>query len=276
MRAANAALVAGIVIVIAGLSGASLAAEESGRTAPEDVVATEEVGGGDASTPAPTEPVEPASDEGDQGDADRVPDEVETAPVEPVEEAGEDEKPSRDSDRDRSKGGDKQPLADVSVDMRDIQFKPKNITIKPGDEVTWTNRDTAQHDATARNGDFETDLLSKGETATIPINDLGTINYYCTVHPTMEGKITVRDDSSNGGDSGDDSSGTSDTSTGTGSTGTSSTGFGDSSGFSGGTGSSGGSLPKTGQAELPLLLLGSALIVFGLLARAFHEYWIWR
>jgi plastocyanin len=275
MRAANAALVAGIVIVIAGLSGASLAAEENGRTAPEDVVATEEVGGGDAPTPAPAEPAEPAT--GDD-EADRAPDEVETVPVEPVEEVGDEDKPARDSGKERSKGGDKQPLADIGVDMKNIQFKPKNITIKPGDEVTWTNRDTAQHDATARNGDFETDLLSKGETATIPLNDPGTINYYCTVHPTMEGKITVRDDGGSGGSGNSGSgSGTGDTSSGTGSTGTSSSGFGDTSGFSSGTGSSGGgSLPNTGQAELPLLLLGSALIVFGLLARAFHEYWIWR
>ena len=107
--------------------------------------------------------------------------------------------------------------------MTDIQFKPKNVTVKPGDEITWTNRDTSQHDAVANDGSFNTDLLSKGQKGTIPFNDEGTFRYFCSVHDTMKGTVEVRASGSGGnGGKGGTSSGTGGTSSGTGSTGTSS------------------------------------------------------
>ena len=283
MRAAIALLVAGIVTVTAGLSGASLAAEENGRTTPEaDVAATEEVAGGEATAPEGAAP-----DAAGEGQGDRVPDEVDTAPVETARGDGG----GRDGDRSDERGQkerskrdrDKQPLADVGVDMVNIQFKPKKVTIDPGDEITWTNRDTAQHNAVGEGAaDFDTGLLEKGENATVPFNDTGTFRYVCTVHPTMKGEVVVGSGGSGGsGGKGGTSSGTGGTSSGTaggGSTFPSGSGSGGfSSGGSGsGSGSSGGSLPDTGQAEIPLLVLGSALIVLGLLAGAFREHWIWR
>jgi LPXTG-motif cell wall-anchored protein len=284
MRVGNALLVAGIVIVIAALSGASFAADDGGRTTPgAAVVATEEATGDSAPPGEEGEPTEPADDEGD-----RVPDEVETEEVAPQDEPDadgdgggkeSDEKGGRERDRGEERRGDKQPLANVGVTMKNIQFKPKTVTVKPGDEVTWTNRDTAQHDAVANDGSFNTDLLSKGQKSTIPFNDQGTFKYFCSVHPSMKGTVEVRASGSGGnGDKDDTSSGTAGTSSGTGSTGTGTGTF--DSGFSSGSGSTasggGGSLPNTGQAELPLLLLGASLIVAGLLARAVREYWIWR
>ncbi|HEX6116993.1 MAG TPA: plastocyanin/azurin family copper-binding protein [Solirubrobacterales bacterium] len=284
MRVANALLVAGIVIVIAGLSGASLAADDSGRTTPsQDVVATEEVGGGgtaagEASDPAPAEP---AGDE--QGD--RVPDEVATEEVTPTFDGGRGggdvEEVAEEGGGEEDRGGkEKQPLADVGVDMVNISFKPKSVTVKPGDEVTWTNKDTAQHNAVGQGAaDFDTGLLEKGETGTVPFNDTGTFRYICTVHPTMKGEVVVGSGSGGSGGKDGTSSGTGATTSGSGGSGSVFPSDSGSSGtFSGGGSSSsgGGSLPNTGQAELPLLLLGSALIVLGLLGRAFHEYWIWR
>ena len=283
MRVANALLVAGIVIVIAGLSGASWAAEESGRTAPEEVVATEEVGDAEPASPEGSEPTEPAA-----GDEDgRPPGEVAAEEVVPADATGDDEgdreqsadKPEKDA---ADRGKDKQPLADVGVDMVNISFKPKTVTIEPGDEVTWTNKDTAQHDAFGQGAaDFDTGLLEKGETGTVPFNDTGTFRYICTVHPTMKGEVKVSSGGSGGGGDGKGgtSSGTGDTSSGTGDGGSVfPTDSGSSTGtFSGGSSSSGGgSLPNTGQPALPLLILGSGMIVLGLLGRAFHEYWIWR
>ena len=270
MRGSNAILVAGLVALVAGLSGTSLADD---RSAPEtDVAPASEAGSPDSAPPL----VEP-------GEApwiveeDRAAPELETDPLDGGGTAPRDEGEG-DSSRDGRKGkgkdkGDekKQPLAKASVTIEDFQYKPETITVKPGDEVGWTNRDTAQHNAVGQgDADFNTGLLAKGEHGTVPFNENGTFDYICTVHPDMKGKVVVRE---NTGSDTDGTSGTSGTSSGTGSTfPTGGTG----SDFSTGSSSGGGSLPNTGQDQLPLLLLGAGLIVFGLLARAFHEYWIWR
>ncbi len=92
MRGANALLVAGIVTVIAGLSGASLAADDGGRAPGADVVATGDVA--DGADPASSEETEPADPVGD-GDEGRNPEEVETEEVAPTDDGG------RGGDRER-------------------------------------------------------------------------------------------------------------------------------------------------------------------------------
>ena len=46
------------------------------------------------------------------------------------------------------------------VDIRDFAFSPRTVEIRVGDTVTWTNRDTVAHTATAQNGSFDTGLLA--------------------------------------------------------------------------------------------------------------------
>lgn len=273
MRKGSALVVAGIVTVIAGLAGPGIAAED---TALPPEAAVEETG----TPPAPLEETTGPALDAEEG---RAPAETPTEEVGSEEGERERGRGERERDRDEDARGPKEPLANIDVKMEDIAFKPKSVTISPGDEVTWKNLDTAQHDARADDGEFETPLLEKGETAQVPFNDAGTFSYFCSVHPAMTGKIVVRSGGS-GGDGGSDASsgdvgGTASTggSTFDGTTGTGSSGSAGTFSSGGSAGSSGGgSLPNTGGVELPLLLFGSALIVFGLLARAFHEYWIWR
>lgn len=278
MRAGNALLVAGIAIIVAALSGVGFAAEVDEDAPPEAEVAP----AAPAPEPAPAEPATPEPAGEESAGEGRVPPEVET---EPVESGGDERRPGdagRKGEEDRAGGDeDRVPLANVDVDMKGFEFKPKTVTIAPGDEVTWENFDTAQHNAVGQgSADFETPLLEKGETATEPFNDAGTFDYICTVHPEMKGKVVVQssgsgDSSGGGGTNGNTGSttGSTDTTSTGGSIGTGST-VPSSSGSS--SGGATGSLPNTGGVEVPLLLFGSALIVIGLLARAFHEYWIWR
>ena len=270
MRGSTALLLAGAVAIVAGTTAPVLAADDAARVTPEP---TAIVPGG----PPPEDETKAES--------------VEAVEAEPADAAGGLDRPSFEaeaSDRSSEGGRDarsrerdpeqaKQPLADVSVTMRNIAFKPKTVTISPGDRVTWTNRDTAQHNAVDR-GEFETRLLEEGESDSVTIDEAGTYNYICTVHPSMKGKLIAQTggSGSSGGSSGSASLG------GTGGTSSSDTGGSNSTLSSGsshpssaGSGSS-GSLPNTGQEQLPLLILGAALIVAGLLTRAFHEYWIWR
>lgn len=82
--------------------------------------------------------------------------------------------------------------ADRSVRIADFAFGPTTITIGVGDRVRWTNRDSVQHTATARNGSWDSGLLSPGESATVRFNVAGRYRYVCTPHPSMTGTVVVQ------------------------------------------------------------------------------------
>jgi plastocyanin len=77
--------------------------------------------------------------------------------------------------------------------MKDIKFNPGNVTIKAGETVTWSNEDSASHDVT---GDaFKSGSaggLAQGDTFKHTFKKAGTYDYVCTVHPGMEGTVTVK------------------------------------------------------------------------------------
>ena len=78
------------------------------------------------------------------------------------------------------------------VSIRDFAFAPKTVEIRVGDRVTWTNRDSVEHTATARNGSFDTGSLGEGESRSVRFSVAGTYRYICTPHPSMTGTIVVR------------------------------------------------------------------------------------
>ena len=78
------------------------------------------------------------------------------------------------------------------VAIRDFAFSPRTIEIRVGDTVRWTNRDSVEHTATARNGSFDTGLLSDGASSSVRFTTAGTYRYVCTPHPDMTGTVVVR------------------------------------------------------------------------------------
>ncbi len=82
---------------------------------------------------------------------------------------------------------------DVRVAMKGFEFVPENVTVEAGRTITWVNEDTAQHDAVATEGDGpESELFNQGESYSWTAEETGEIPYVCTVHPGMDGTITVR------------------------------------------------------------------------------------
>ena len=81
----------------------------------------------------------------------------------------------------------------VTVDMKNIQFAPKDITVDKGQTIKWENLDTVDHDAVATSGaTFKSDQFGKGGTFEFTPDKAGKIEYVCTLHPGMVGTITVR------------------------------------------------------------------------------------
>lgn len=82
--------------------------------------------------------------------------------------------------------------ADVTVEIRDYDFSPRDLTVSAGTTVTWTNRDAVPHDATSDDS-WGTGLLTESESASISFDKPGSYDYICTVHPYMTGTVTVNE-----------------------------------------------------------------------------------
>jgi plastocyanin len=73
-----------------------------------------------------------------------------------------------------------------------LAFSPASVTVKVGETVTWTNKDSTTHTVTADKGEFSSDPLSKGTTFTATFTTAGTYTYHCSIHPTMTGTVIVQ------------------------------------------------------------------------------------
>jgi plastocyanin len=97
-----------------------------------------------------------------------------------------------------SSGGAKASGKTVTVDMKNIQFSPKGLTVKSGTTIKWVNRDNVNHDVTKQSGpgpkfSSGTGNLGQGDVYAQTITTRGVIHYVCTVHaPGMAGTITVK------------------------------------------------------------------------------------
>ena len=78
----------------------------------------------------------------------------------------------------------------------DSCYVPHIITIKQGEQVTWQNGDVAFHSVTSGLYGSPSDLfdsrhLDPQEKFTVSFNETGNFDYFCTLHPWMEGKVIV-------------------------------------------------------------------------------------
>jgi hypothetical protein len=60
-----------------------------------------------------------------------------------------------------------------------------------GTIVVWYNNDSVAHTVTARDNSFDSGNLSPGDTFQYIFEQQGELEYYCTIHTSKVGKITV-------------------------------------------------------------------------------------
>ena len=80
----------------------------------------------------------------------------------------------------------------AKVSIANFTFVPAEITIAPGESVTWTNDDGAPHGLAYADGAKGTDLLLPGASFSRQFDQPGTYDYNCAVHPYMTGRVVVR------------------------------------------------------------------------------------
>ncbi|HET7148855.1 MAG TPA: plastocyanin/azurin family copper-binding protein [Candidatus Nitrosopolaris sp.] len=86
--------------------------------------------------------------------------------------------------------------------LADKAFSPNPINVKVGSSVIWTNKDNVAHTVTSGTGSSDPNkgkefdsglstLLTPGKTFSHTFKTAGEIPYFCQIHPTMVGKVTV-------------------------------------------------------------------------------------
>ena len=79
------------------------------------------------------------------------------------------------------------------VEIVDFAYDPDPVTIQAGGKVTWVNRDSAPHTATADDGSFDTGTLDQNKLKSESFKEPGTYPYHCEIHPSMRGTLEVVD-----------------------------------------------------------------------------------
>ena len=72
-----------------------------------------------------------------------------------------------------------------------VYYDPDRVVISVGDAVLWENDDEAIHTVTGSQFEFDSGLVSVGESFEHTFEEEGTYDYLCTVHPWMTGIVIV-------------------------------------------------------------------------------------
>lgn len=76
-------------------------------------------------------------------------------------------------------------------------YIPYHVTVSAGEEITWSNDDSAAHTVTSGtpsdgpDGLFDSSLFMAGGTFSVTLDEAGEYPYFCMVHPWMIGIVTV-------------------------------------------------------------------------------------
>lgn len=77
----------------------------------------------------------------------------------------------------------------TTVAVIDNEFQPADLSVSAGDTVTWEWQGNIPHNV--KGDGFESEIQDEG-TFTYTFDSAGEYPYECTIHPGMEGTITVQ------------------------------------------------------------------------------------
>jgi plastocyanin len=81
----------------------------------------------------------------------------------------------------------------ASIRIIDLDFDPREVTVRQHATVTWTNAGQAPHTVTARDGSFTSELLQQRDQYLHVFDTVGRFEYFCTLHPKMVATVIVTD-----------------------------------------------------------------------------------
>ncbi len=79
------------------------------------------------------------------------------------------------------------------VSIKDLKYNPKELKVKKGDTVVWTNADERDHTVTSDDGAFKSPNLADGDRFTQKFDKPGKYKYHCEYHPRMKAIVVVEE-----------------------------------------------------------------------------------
>jgi plastocyanin len=86
---------------------------------------------------------------------------------------------------------DEQPSS-ANIVIDNFSFTPKEITVAKGTTVTWVNHDDVPHTVVSKDQKFRSKALDTNDQFSFTFTEQGTYVYFCSVHPVMIAKVTVK------------------------------------------------------------------------------------
>lgn len=80
----------------------------------------------------------------------------------------------------------------VKINIDNFSFAPQDVTVPVGATVTWVNRDDIPHTVVSESKKFKSKALDTDDTFAFTFREAGTYEYYCSLHPKMTAKVTVK------------------------------------------------------------------------------------
>ena len=80
---------------------------------------------------------------------------------------------------------------EAEVRIANFTFSPVTLTVSVGTTVKWTNDDDIPHLVVEKEGVLSSEALDTGDSYSWQATAVGTIEYYCALHPHMTGEIIV-------------------------------------------------------------------------------------
>ena len=79
---------------------------------------------------------------------------------------------------------------EIAVKIGNFTFGPKELKVKAGSTVTWTNEDDIPHTVVSPST-FRSKVLDTDGKYSFTFTTPGTYKYFCSLHPHMTGTVIV-------------------------------------------------------------------------------------
>jgi plastocyanin len=73
-----------------------------------------------------------------------------------------------------------------------MRFAPAELSVRAGDTVIFKNQDAFPHTATSEGKQFDSRDIAPGGSWKLVAKKRGTFAYFCTLHKTMKGTLSVK------------------------------------------------------------------------------------
>jgi amicyanin len=78
------------------------------------------------------------------------------------------------------------------VTIDNFTFTPPELTVAVGTTVKWVNHDDIPHNVINKDKVFRSKALDTDDSYSFTFASAGTYDYFCGLHPHMQGKIIVK------------------------------------------------------------------------------------